>query len=157
MIWVTLAAATSAAPQEPRWKGDIDEIRAKAKMDALELHIDVDEIREKAQRGVDAIMAKPATLGGMFGMDHGLAFFQPNPKPRPGRHDNDDRAYQRGQRALDSRNWDEALQSFTQVAGSGGTRADGALYWKAYALAKLGRRDEGVAAIKDYRSRFARM
>ena len=72
-----------------------------------------------------------------------------------GRHDNDDRAYERGQRALDGRRWDEALESFAQVASGGGPRGDGALYWKAYALGKLGRRDEGVAAIAELRKSYA--
>jgi hypothetical protein len=71
------------------------------------------------------------------------------------RHDNDDRAYERGQRALDGRRWDEALESFAQVASDAGPRADGALYWKAYALGKLGRRDEGVAAIAELRKSYA--
>jgi len=61
---------------------------------------------------------------------------------------NSDRAYQRGQSALDAKRWDEALQAFTEAAG-GGSRADGALYWKAYTLAKLGRRDDAVAAIAE--------
>ena len=33
----------------------------------------------------------------------------------------------------------------------GGARADGAIYWKAYALNKLGRRDEALAAIAELR------
>lgn len=57
-----------------------------------------------------------------------------------------DRQYERGQRALDSRRWEEALTAFSQVESSG-PRADGALYWKAYALHQLGRRDEALAAI----------
>ena len=58
-----------------------------------------------------------------------------------------DRDYQRGQKALDKRNWDEALQAFSAVSARKGERADGALYWQAYALNKLGRRDAALSAL----------
>jgi HEAT repeat protein len=67
----------------------------------------------------------------------------------------DDQLYERGQRALDRRAWDEALESFSEVAARGGPRADGASYWKAYALNKLGRRDEALAAIEQLRKSYA--
>jgi HEAT repeat protein len=59
----------------------------------------------------------------------------------------EDRRYERAQRALDARKWEEALKAFSEVASTGGSRADGALYWKAYALNKLGRREEAAAAL----------
>jgi len=130
----------------------VDEVRAQ--MDAFRFQFDADGIGASAQAKVDALMAKQAALGGMFGKDHGLAFLAQGIKAR-GRHDGDDRDYERGQRALDSRNWEDALERFTQVASAGGSRADGALYWKAYALAKLGRRDEAVAAIAELRKSYA--
>jgi hypothetical protein len=68
---------------------------------------------------------------------------------------NDDYLYQDGQRALDSHHWDQALEDFNQVAAHAGSRADGALYWKAYTLDKLGRRDEAVAAIAELRKSYA--
>lgn len=55
-------------------------------------------------------------------------------------------AYDRGARALDRREYDEAVKQFTEAAG-GTERADGALYWKAYALGKLGRTAEATAAL----------
>jgi hypothetical protein len=67
---------------------------------------------------------------------------------------NDDRLYESGQRALDRSQWDQALTDFSQVANRGGSRADGALYWKAYALNKLGRRDEAVSAIAELRKTY---
>jgi tetratricopeptide (TPR) repeat protein len=72
-----------------------------------------------------------------------------------GRFESDDRLYERGQRALESCRWDEALESFTQVAGRAAARADGALYWKAYTLNKLGRRDEALAALAELRKSYA--
>jgi tetratricopeptide (TPR) repeat protein len=70
---------------------------------------------------------------------------------RAARSGDDDRLYERGQDALDKHNWDRALENFSEVAARGGSRADGALYWKAYSLAKLGRRDEALAALDQLR------
>jgi hypothetical protein len=63
--------------------------------------------------------------------------------------------YQSGQNALDNHRWEDALKNFNEVISRGGSHADGALYWKAYALNKLGRRDEAVAAIAELRKSFA--
>jgi len=54
--------------------------------------------------------------------------------------------YQRGTRALDRRQWDEAVKQFTDAAANG-DRPDGALYWKAYALGKLGRTADATTAL----------
>jgi HEAT repeat protein len=72
------------------------------------------------------------------------------PVPRPGvvgvRIDsNEDRNYQNGTRALDNGRWDEAVQYFTQVVNQNGTRADGAMYWVAWAQNKQG---NGAAALE---------
>ncbi len=66
-----------------------------------------------------------------------------------GYHDSEERLYDRGRRALDGQRWEEALDCFSQVSARGGTRADAGLYWKAYALSKLGRRDEALAALAE--------
>jgi tetratricopeptide (TPR) repeat protein len=62
--------------------------------------------------------------------------------------------YSRGQSALDRRRYDEALEAFTQAVSKGGARADAALYWKAYTLHKLGKRDESLAAIAELRKSY---
>src|SRR4051812_40817837 len=66
-----------------------------------------------------------------------------------------DREYDRGTHALDKRDWGEAVARFTAAAGSGSSRADGALYWKAYALAKLGRNTEAKATIDELSRSYA--
>ena len=68
---------------------------------------------------------------------------------------NEDSNYQRGQGALDAKRWDDAVQYFTEVAAKNGPRADGALYWKAYALKKLGKNSEALAAIAELRKSYA--
>jgi len=60
----------------------------------------------------------------------------------------DDRAYQKGKAAIDAHRWDEAVRAFSEVS------SDGALYWKAYALNKLGKRDEALAAIGQLRQAY---
>ncbi len=47
--------------------------------------------------------------------------------------------FARGTQELDQQRWQEAIGSFEHVAESKGKKADAALYWKAYALNKLGR------------------
>lgn len=68
-------------------------------------------------------------------------------------------AYDNGQSALDAGRWDRAISSFDRVIELKGTKADAALYWKAYAQNKLGQRPEALATIgvlmKDYpKSRY---
>src|SRR4051812_8837778 len=67
--------------------------------------------------------------------------------------------YDQGQSALDNARWDRAVASFDRVVEQKGTKADAALYWKAYAQNKLGQRPEALgsinALIKDYpKSRY---
>ncbi len=64
-------------------------------------------------------------------------------------------AYERGTDALDVGEWDAAVHSFAEVVRLGGRRADGALYWKAYALSKLTKKAEALAALADLKKAFA--
>jgi len=97
--------------------------------------------------------AKMADLGTRIGESVGAkmanagALFQ----PRWYGYSSDDRLYGSGQRELDQSHWNAALTDFSEVAAHGGARAEGALYWKAYALNKLNRRDEALAAIAELR------
>ena len=68
---------------------------------------------------------------------------------------NADRAYDAGQRALEGHRYGEALEYFNQAAASGGSRADGAWYWKAYTLIKLGKQDEARTALAELRKNYA--
>jgi TolA-binding protein len=62
-----------------------------------------------------------------------------------------DGEYDAGTRALDQHHYDEAVIRFDQVINSKSTRADGALYWKAYALNRAGKKDDAVAALVELR------
>ncbi len=63
--------------------------------------------------------------------------------------------YQSGTEALEERKYERALQEFQQVIDQRAARADGALYWKAYTLNKLGRRDDAVAALAELKKKYA--
>ncbi len=64
-----------------------------------------------------------------------------------------ERAYKRGTQALDGRQWEKAVQAFAEVPRDA-QRGDGALYWKAYAQNKLGRRTEALADLAELQKSF---
>jgi hypothetical protein len=61
--------------------------------------------------------------------------------------DREQDAYESGADAIDEEEWSRAVRDFERVAAMGGKRADAALYWKAYALSRAGRRTDALAAI----------
>lgn len=67
----------------------------------------------------------------------------------------EDSRYDRGSRALDRGDFAAALAAFSEVASRKGPRSDGALYWKAYALNRLGRRDEALGTLAELRAGYA--
>lgn len=66
----------------------------------------------------------------------------------------DDPDYQKGLRALDARQWDQAISSFSAAASHKGSQVDAALYWKAYAENRGGRRNEALSSIAELRSAY---
>jgi hypothetical protein len=61
--------------------------------------------------------------------------------------------YQDGRTALDNLQWQKALDGF-QGLPSDSAQAEGALYWKAFALCKLGRGREALASVAELRKQF---
>jgi HEAT repeats len=62
--------------------------------------------------------------------------------------------YADGREALDDDRYDLAAAKFQELANLNGPQADAALYWKAYADNRLGRRDKALATIADFKRRF---
>ena len=62
--------------------------------------------------------------------------------------------YARGTAALDRGEFDAAATAFAEAAALKGERADGALYWSAYAHNKRGRRDDALQAIASLKSGY---
>ena len=66
-----------------------------------------------------------------------------------------DKAYQRGKEALDERRWNEAVEAFDAAVQLKSSRADGALYYKAYAQNKLGQRESALQTLQSLFSGFS--
>jgi len=62
--------------------------------------------------------------------------------------------YDRGISSLDSGRYDRAVESFDKVIAKGGKKVEGAMYWKAYALGRLGKRDEAIRTLEDLQKKF---
>ena len=96
---------------------------------------------------LDALSSNLSVLGSNLALmnQSGLRFQN---KLRIGGTDAD---YENGTRALDDHKYEEAVRKFEEVVNGKSPRAararDGALYWKAYALNRLGRRDDALAAL----------
>jgi len=71
-----------------------------------------------------------------------------------GSRGSDDSMYQNGLRAIDDHRYDEAISEFNNVVAHAGIRAEGALYWKAYVLNKLGRSADAQGAIDTLRKTY---
>jgi hypothetical protein len=66
----------------------------------------------------------------------------------------DDADYQKGLSALDGRQWDEAIDDFDASASRKGPNADAALYWKAYALNRAGRRGDALETVANLKKNY---
>lgn len=66
----------------------------------------------------------------------------------------EDELHKDGTNDLNAGKWDAAAGKFDQVAVLHGKRADSALYWKAYALNKSGRRQDALVTIVELRKRY---
>ena len=57
--------------------------------------------------------------------------------------------YESGLSALDSEQWQRAADLFDRVVKAGKTHVDGAMYWKAYALDRLGQRADALLTLQE--------
>jgi hypothetical protein len=62
--------------------------------------------------------------------------------------------YEGGREALDEERYERAESRFDQLAQLNGAQTDAALYWKAYAENRLGKRDSALASIAELKRRF---
>jgi HEAT repeat protein len=137
-----LAIAAPALAQTSVWPdaaGLREAWRAAAAVGAAWRQSDAERARDAAERARDA--AERARDGVQRDRDRETSY------------------YDRGQSALDASRWDSAIQNFDRVIETKGTKADAAMYWKAYAQNKLGQRPEALntinALVKDYpKSRY---
>jgi len=67
----------------------------------------------------------------------------------------EDPDYRQGRRALDNAQWDQAIAAFDAAVARKGAAADAALYWKAYAEGRAGRRDRALATLDALRQAYS--
>lgn len=67
----------------------------------------------------------------------------------------EDSLYTQGTKAMDEQRWTDAISTFDKLAATKGKKADAALYWKAYSLNKLGRKEEAGAVCGQLRGMYA--
>jgi hypothetical protein len=114
------------------------------------------QLKEQMMAAKDMAMADMRSkFGFAFAPQGPDAHPTPMPAVKMFRGMSNDRLYSARQSSLDNRQWDQALTYFNQVISQNSARVDGALFWKAYALGKLGRRDEANAAIAELRKSYA--
>jgi hypothetical protein len=70
------------------------------------------------------------------------------------RRDRNTELYDDGREALDEDDYNRAESQFAELAALNGPQTDAALYWKAYAENRLGKRDTALATIADLKHRF---
>jgi tetratricopeptide (TPR) repeat protein len=135
-----LVATLAAAPVFAQFSfapADVEEQMARARVDM-----------EKAQADLDMSFARMPELAGL---KSGLAALQSQTgmlfQARGLNGIKSDSAYDGGTRALDEHQYEEAVRRFDAVIDNKSPRADGAFYWKAYALNRIGRRDDALAAL----------
>jgi TolA-binding protein len=154
------AQIEAAKEQAQKFKFEFDRGALNEQMDAVREQLKDLEPQIAYAKGFGADFG--ASIGKGFAFVPQIAPMPPVPPkpataPMPRRIGNmsAESAYSNGQRALDDRRWDNAVDYFSQVISRGTSRVDGALYWKAYALAKLNKRDEALATIAELSKSYA--
>lgn len=66
--------------------------------------------------------------------------------PRTG---DEERLYRSGKSALEDKEWERAAGNFQKLIDRKGSRTDAALFWKAYAQNRMGRRGEALETLKE--------
>jgi len=132
--------------------------QASAMPDQLFTNADLDQkLSHLIPEGIDDMKAAAFDMANQVSMAFLQAPAPPVPPAAPrgpkamilsrGRDD----AYNAGTRAIDEHKYDEAVQRFDSAILQDPSRAEGALYWKAWALNREGKRDEALAAIAQLR------
>jgi hypothetical protein len=163
-----------------KWQPDV-EIAIEKAQQAIEKNQDafekLDKLREKFDSKTFELkvpvfdwdgpqMVKLDKLADLAKDLHAMRFDQEGPVKIARRFDECDRSrggddentegrfYDCGRRAMDESQWDRAADYFGRAAAVKGTRADGALYWKAYAQNRLGQRAEALNTIAELKSTY---
>ncbi len=66
----------------------------------------------------------------------------------------EDDAYEQARNLIDSEQWQRAVERLDRIIAMAGARADSAMYWKAYALSKLGQNADALATLAALSKKF---
>src|SRR5271154_5891377 len=91
------------------------------------------------------LIAATAVLYGQGPLDSGALSFQFQQQVQ--QEVREDTDYKSGRSALDAGQWDQAIAFFDASIAYHSAVADDALYWKAYAQNRAGRRDQALATV----------
>lgn len=80
------------------------------------------------------------------------SFLDPQAAEKANAHE--DEVYTSAKDALDNGEYDDAIKQFDEVIKIHGRKADGAMYWKAYALNKAGNKAQALTAIGELRKNY---
>lgn len=89
----------------------------------------------------------------------GSSFLEPRsaetaPENAQAANAHEDELYSSATNALNDGQYEQAVSGFDQVVKIRGRKADGALYWKAYALHRLSRNTESLSALDELRKNY---
>ena len=123
---------------------DADAIRDQVRAAADAVRAEADQAREMARMNIDMSSMRMAPMAYAYGWDQDFQSFRAT----------GDSNYSQGLSYLQSRQYENAIARFDRVIAAKSTHADGALYYKAWALSKLGRSDDAVAALNELKSAY---
>jgi HEAT repeat protein len=123
-------------------------------------------IREAAQQAAEqaqeAVAAARASvwdgmpgLAGLRGLAPMAYAWDMQDFPQSFKNTTSDSNYSSGLSLLMQHQYENAINRFDRVIAAKGSHSDGALYYKAWALSKLGRSDEAVAALGDLKKSYS--
>jgi tetratricopeptide (TPR) repeat protein len=107
-----------------------------------DVHIDFDAIRESVETAQQLAAA---------GVSQAFNFQENFQYQEKGQIDSQ---YSQARNRIDNNQYDRALEPLDRVISAKGERADAAMYWKAYSLMKLARRDEALSTLGQLTKQF---
>ena len=156
---VPAVPAVPAVPPVPDWHVDASEFHIdlpEFHFDVPEFHFDFPEIQFDHFDQLEWNLANREIVQ--------IAGVQPNKQitiqPQPFVNVNYQEAnqadswYQQARSRIDSDQYERALEPLERVISAKGARADAAMYWKAYSLMKLSRRDEALSTLGQLTKQF---
>jgi len=140
VLYCGLAAAVLCAPASLRAQPQ-DQVRAQEVliMAQEKLALAQEKIQDRTDRAVERAIEKAQDVKVRFNYD---------------RKGGDEGTYRSASRQLDDRQYEKALEGFNRVIEAKGSHIEGALYWKAYALSRLGRGDQAAASLDELKKGY---